>query len=380
MKKSRLSCFRLILLLMALFLCIGVMLAAVGIFYLPIRAAQVFGPSAPGLSPRQRVYLSATLLLNGGDLTRPLDPSAGTQPFQIQLGEPPSSIARRLHNEGFISNAEIFRDYLVYSGLDTTLQAGDFSLSASMTPIQIAAALQDATPAEVTLNILPGWRLEELAATLPTSGLEITPEEFLQAAHSRPAEFDFLEDLPPGASLEGFLFPDSYRLSRQLSAEGLISSLLANFDQQVDMDLRQGFKRQGLTLYQAVTLASIVQREAVVKDEMPLIASVFYNRLSAGLKLDSDPTVQYALGFDASKQTWWTNPLSLADLQFDSPYNTYRYAGLPPGPIDNPGLAALQAVAFPGKTPYYYFRAACDGSGKHVFSETFAEHVQKACP
>ncbi|HEX7972766.1 MAG TPA: endolytic transglycosylase MltG, partial [Anaerolineales bacterium] len=132
--------------------------------------------------------------------------------------------------------------------------------------------------------------------------------------------------------------------------------------------------------YEGVILASMVQREAIVSQEMPLIASVFLNRQSANMKLDSDPTVQYALGYNPDQKTWWTNPLSLDNLQVDSPYNTYQRAGLPPGPISNPGLSALQAVAFPAKTPYYFFRAACDGSGRHTFAKTFEEHVKNACP
>jgi UPF0755 protein len=98
------------------------------------------------------------------------------------------------------------------------------------------------------------------------------------------------------------------------------------------------------------------------------------------MKLDSDPTVQYALGYNTAAATWWTNPLSASDLQFDSPYNTYLYPGLPPGPICNPGLSALNAVAYPAQTPYYYFRAACDGSGRHAFAQTYEEHLRNACP
>jgi UPF0755 protein len=113
---------------------------------------------------------------------------------------------------------------------------------------------------------------------------------------------------------------------------------------------------------------------------MPVIASVYLNRLANAMKLDADPTVQYALGFNPEQDTWWTNPLSSQDLQAQSPYNTYLQAGLPPGPIASPGLAALKAVAFPTKTSFYYFRAACDGSGRHAFSETYEQHLQKACP
>lgn len=127
-------------------------------------------------------------------------------------------------------------------------------------------------------------------------------------------------------------------------------------------------------------LASMVQREAMVTEEQPTIASVFLNRLASGMKMESDPTVQYALGYDMLKQTWWKNPLSTNDLQTDSRYNTYRYEGLPPGPISNPGIDALRAVAFPAQTGYYYFRALCDGSGRHAFAVTFEEHLNNACP
>jgi len=167
---------------------------------------------------------------------------------------------------------------------------------------------------------------------------------------------------------------------RGISAGQLVTELVRDFALHLSPELRDGFARQNLTVHHAVTLASIIAREAVVDDEQPLIASVFLNRLAANMKLDSDPTVQYALGYDAVNQTWWKNPLDLADLQVDSPYNTYRYAGLPPAPIANPGLSALQAVAYPAQTPYYYFRARCDGSGRHAFAETFEQHVQNNCP
>jgi UPF0755 protein len=127
-------------------------------------------------------------------------------------------------------------------------------------------------------------------------------------------------------------------------------------------------------------MASIVQREGVDPNEHSLIASVFYNRLAAGMRLESDPTTQYALGYNENQQTWWTNPLTYDDLAVNSAYNTYQVNGLPPGPISNPGLNALQAVAKPAQTPYYYFRAKCDGSGDHEFATTYDEHLQNACP
>jgi UPF0755 protein len=240
--------------------------------------------------------------------------------------------------------------------------------------------LQDATPTQVDFVILPGWRIEEVAAALPTSGLEISPQEFLSMVGQPDSSVRSIDQIPPGASLEGFLFPGTYEIARDTTLSGFIEKLLENFDQNLTPDLHQAFEQQGLDVYQAVILASIIQRESIVQAEMPMIASVFYNRLRAGMKLDSDPTVQYALGYNQKKGTWWTNPLSLDDLKTNSPYNTYLYPGLPPAPIANPSLEALKAVAFPAESPYFYFRAACDNSGTHVFSVSFEEHVNNACP
>jgi UPF0755 protein len=218
--------------------------------------------------------------------------------------------------------------------------------------------------------------MEEIAALLSTSGLPITPDDFFSAMYNPSPGFDFLS----GAnSAEGFLFPDSYIFSRQTSADELVNELVRHFVLHLSRDMQLGFESQGLTVYQAVTLASIVEKEAVQKDEAPLIASVFLNRLNVGMKLDADPTVQYAIGYNAIQNTWWTNPLSRINLEFDSPFNTYLYAGLPPAPIANPGLDALNAVAFPAETPYYFFRAKCDGSRNHAFAETFDEHVANGC-
>jgi UPF0755 protein len=239
----------------------------------------------------------------------------------------------------------------------------------------MARQLLDVTPGDVPFVVLPGWRLEEIAASLPTSGLNIDPADFIRAASAPRYQPDYL---PQGASAEGFLFPGQYTLPRATSADTMVTLMQRNFEVYLSDRLKRGFQKQGLTVYEAVTLASIVEREAIQKDEMPQIASVFLNRLADGMKLDSDPTVQYALGL--AGESWWKNPLVADDLQVDSPYNTYLNRGLPPGPIDNPSMDALMAVAEPAQTPYFYFRAACDGSGRHVFSETYEQHLQNACP
>ena len=341
---------------------------------------QQFGPPAPSLSLFQRITYSIQLLINENDLVNPVEVPGKEVNFRIETGETAAIVANQLNRAGLIRNAETFRVYLVYAGLDTHLQAGDYQLNSGASPLEIAQKLQDATPEKVTFVILPGWRAEEIAASLPTSGLSISPEDFMAAARSTPFGIPLNQPSADIKSMEGFFFPDAYQVPRNTSLDQLIQIILKNFDLQVIDEIRQGFAHQGLTLLQGVTLASIVQKEAVVEDEQPIIASVFLNRLKKEMKLDSDPTVQYALGFNSSQHTWWTNPLSAADLQIDSPYNTYLYAGLPSGPISNPGLSALQAVAFPAETPYFYFRAKCDGSGTHNFAVTLEEQMQNACP
>lgn len=343
------------------------------------KARQSFGPPASQLNSIQRLYLSALIVLQSKDLTQPVNPNGSEVSLTINTGESVPSIIGKLWEGGLISNPGVFRSYLQYTGLDTSLKAGEYTLSPSMAPIEIVESIQSSISADITLTILPGWRLEEIANTLPSSGFTITAEEFYTATKSHPEGYSFSSCLGED-SLEGFLFPASYTVPRTSTLEELITRILNNFETQITPELRQGFNNQGINLCQAVTLASIVQREAMVDEEMPLIASVFYNRLNSGAVLASDPTVQYALGYNPSQHTWWTNPLSLQDLKLDSPYNTYLYPGLPPGPISNPGLEALRAVAFPAQTPYYYFRAACDGSGRHTFSETYDEHLSNQCP
>lgn len=343
---------------------------------IPSEAARIYGPPAPWLTIVQRAQYSARLLWYDGLLTRPLNNDASERNFRIEPGQSVDSIAASLQDAALIRDAASFRDYLVYSGLDTSIQAGEYKLGATMSAIDIAREIQDASAAEATFTILAGWRMEEIAVSLPTSGLAISPDEFLAAAQTRRDDYDFLADAD---SAEGFLFPDSYILSRNTSVNELMDELLRNFSLKLTPELTHGFERQGLTVYEAVTLASIVEREAVQDEEKPLIASVYLNRLNIGMKLDADPTIQYALGFDFSVGTWWKNPLSLNDLKFDSPFNTYLYTGLPPAPISNPGLDSLQAVAFSAETPYFFFRAKCDGSGFHNFAETFEEHMANGC-
>jgi len=352
-------------------------LALVAYVLLPFQVARTYGPPGPNLRGVQRFQYSLLMLWYDGAVTRPVDSTAGEVPFVVAEGEGAAQVAARLEQSGIIHDAEAFTAYLVYAGLDTGIQAGEFTLSPALPPLQIAQKLQDATPTQVKFVILPGWRLEEVAATLPTSGFEIAPADFLFEARDPRPGFDYF---PSDATAEGFLLPGTYTLPREIRAAQLVQTLMNNFALAVSPEMREAFTRQGLDVYQAVTLASIVQREAVKPEEQPIIASVFLNRMASGMKLETDPTIQYAIGFNPATNSWWKAPLALVDLGINSPYNTYQNFGLPPGPICSPALSALQAVAYPAQTPYYFFRARCDGSGLHNFAETFDGHVLNACP
>ncbi|MBX3046632.1 MAG: endolytic transglycosylase MltG [Anaerolineales bacterium] len=355
-------------------------LAFLGGSTLLARAESLFGPPSPALNAFQRVRIGMELGWRAEALRRPVDPAAVPAPFIIPQGEATRQIVSHLWEDNLIHEGQLFSNYLFYTGKDTQLQAGTFQLSAAMSAVEIAEALLDPTPEHVTLVILPGWRLEEIAASLPSAGVNVPPEEFVRLASSTPNDLALYAEMPIGSTLEGFLLPGNYEIPREAGAIDLLLTLLDSevFSAQMTPELVAGFQAQGLSIYDALILASIVERESVIASEMPLIASVFHNRLDIGMKLQADPTVQYAVGYDDRGQ-WWPSPLTAADLQFDSPYNTYLYAGLPPSPIAAPSAGALQAVAFPAASPYYYFQAACDGSGAHMFAVTYEEHLTNNC-
>lgn len=350
----------------------------IGANALVARAEEAFGPPAPALNSFQRWRLGLELGFRADTLLRPADPAAPPVRFDIAFGEPTSQITARLWDSGLVREGQLFSNYLFYTGLDTQLQAGSYELSAAMSPVELAQALLDPTPDTVTLVILPGWRLEQIAASLPNAGVAFSPEEFMLAAFSPPDTIDLPDGYPQGATLEGYLLPSSYEIDRDMEAAQAINVILQlGYFAQMDAQLREGFAAQELTEQEALIIASIVERESILVDEMPMIASVFLKRVRAGMKLEADPTVQYALGY--AKGSLWPTPLSSADLSVDSPYNTYLYGGLPPGPIAAPSLNALLAVAHPAETPYYFFQAACDGSGSHVFAVTYEEHIANNC-
>jgi UPF0755 protein len=239
---------------------------------------------------------------------------------------------------------------------------------------EIIEALQHGRLEEIAVTVPEGWRAEQIAEVLAEE-MSVDGEAFLDLVQGRHFDYEFLQDWPPEATLEGVLFPDTYLLQVQPTALDIIERMLANFDQRFTAEMRQAAVEQEMTIYRVVTLAAIVEREAVVAKERPVIAGVFLNRLEEGMKLEADSTVQYAMGYQEDAGQWWKTPVTLEEFaQVDSPYNTYLHRGLPPGPICNPGLASIQAVLEPVESDYLYFFARGDGS--HAFAETFEEHLQ----
>jgi len=347
------------------------------------------------LNPFEAFVLDFSLKLRSGDLERSSGADTGVLCFTVDPGDTAGVIATKLVKQGFNLDPELFRSYVRFYGIDAQLKAGTFSISRTNTIPQLAQKLTDPRGNAISFRVVEGWRLEEIAALIDaTPNLPFKGADFLAlvgpgSSSSTVTAFAAKMGIPQGRSLEGFLFPDTYSLPACGKADDLVVRMLANFENRVTDDIRTAAQARGLSMYQTVTLASIVQREAVVDDERPVIAGVYYNRLLNGLKatpdpaipvtLDADPTIQYALGSTRTPGTWWP-ALTLSDYRgVQSPYNTYINRGLPPGPIANPGLASIQAAAAPTPTQYVYFRACAGDNGRHRFSVTFAEH-QAACP
>jgi UPF0755 protein len=339
------------------------------------------------LSGGDIVHLAQTTLLRislssrQDDLERPVGTDATARRFTINPGDSPTMVAANLLNAGLISDADLFVDYVQLEGLDTELEAATYFLNQTQTIPQIARTLIDSANSNIPFRILEGQRMEEIAALIDQNHLfAFTGQDFINVvgpgAVIDPA-FAAEMGIPAGASLEGFLFPDTYILPPDITPAGLRDTLLENFKEKVGTQLAIDAAAQGYTLRDMVSMAAIIEREAVWDDEQPLISSVYRNRLVVGMKLDADPTVQY--GLNGSRGTWW--PIITVDDYTDviSPFNTYLNTGLPPAPIANPGISAIRAAVYPAESVYYYFRAKCDASHYHVFATTFEEQVANGC-
>jgi UPF0755 protein len=327
---------------------------------------------------------------------RPAGEDATPVEFVVESGDSTSQIATRLKEDALIRQPLLFSLLVRLQGLDGSLQAGRYLLSSSMTMSEIIAALQTSRVEEIQITIAEGARLEEIANQFGSAGLvNVTEQDFLRVARDGAAfqERHFLlSSLPPGASLEGYLFPDTYRFAVTATVEEVVDTMLSRFDEQY-ASFETEVTVADVGVHEIVTMASIIQREAAREDEMPKISAVFWNRLkpeyqaeTGGGKLQADPTVQYVLG---QRGSWWPKLDSLTAEEINSiasPYNTRANPGLPPGPIASPGLSALRAAARPDATaPYLYFVASCVTPGAHNFAVNFEEFQRfeqeyLACP
>jgi UPF0755 protein len=292
--------------------------------------------------------------------------------FMVDEGASAEDIAGELEESGVISDRRRFEVLLNLIGGGAELDAGCYVFAEDTPAAEVVLRLRSGLTSLRSVPIPEGRRVEEVGASFVEAGIT-TAELWQQAVAAAPR--DVLPEIPPGDSLNGYLFPATYPIECNADAALTVEAMLQAFANQVTPELVEEAKGQGLSLHEVITLASIVEREAAVREEQPVIASVFLNRLAEGMPLQADPTVQYAIATANPPQGdegWWKQGLTEEDLAFDSPYNTYVYPGLPPGPIANPGIDAITAVIRPAQTDYLYFVATGDGS--HAFAATLAEH------
>ena len=321
---------------------------------------------------------------------------------EVVLGANDSEIGQLLFDKGVIKSQLAFLYAVRQAGRSGDLQAGVYDLSPSLRPSEIVAALKQEAGVEVTVTLIEGWRLEQIVGYLGTTRLTMNLDEFAALAKAPPADliakYDFLTDLPAGRSLEGYLYPDTYRVDANANAREVIEKLLGTFGERLTQEIRDGIIAQGLTIDQAVTLASIVEREAVLDTERPIIAGVYLNRINhpgtagtVGL-LNADPTLQYGLATaefgsrpirDWQAIDWWP-PLQVSGGEVVLPdelagYQTYLVKGLPPTPIAAPRIASIAGVAAPDTASgFYYFVAGCPNGvrdGSHYFGKSLAEQT-----
>ncbi len=286
--------------------------------------------------------------------------------INVESGANVKKIAQALKAKGIIKSESAFIWYSRLTGADSKLVIGIHQLESGASSKQIIKQLETKIAyQEKSITIIEGWKLSDIAAYLETSGV-VSSADFLAAAKidNWRDQYDFLADRKI-TSLEGFIFPDTYRIYDDATAKDVIKKTLDNFNNKLTSQLLSDIDKSGHSLLQIVTMASIIEREALYDEDRAMIADIFWKRIEAGIGLQSDATVNYVTGKKTSRPSY-------ADLQVDSPYNTYKYRGLTPGPISNPGMASIKAAIYPTDNPYYYFLT--DDTGRAHFGKTYADH------
>ena len=281
--------------------------------------------------------------------------------FVIKPGEKVYEIAEHLRQAKLINSAALFKIYVKLNDFSGRLQAGSYKIAGNLSLVEAVNLLQHGT-FDARLTFPEGWRTEEMVEYLSQT-FRLNNQNFRVA--------DFLNQ---SKYLEGYLFPDTYVVPFDIKTSELISLMTSNFDKRVDNKMRSDLERSGLSLKDAVTLASIIERESNNDKDRPVIAGILLKRLKSGWPLETDATIQYALASINRKEgeDWWPKELSAADLTVDSPYNTRKNQGLPPGPISNPGLLSIKAVVYSLETPYWFYLT--DKNGVTHYAKTLQEH------
>jgi len=306
----------------------------------------------------------------------------------VDKGESPSSVRDKLVNAGVIKDEEIifgFTAYKIYAyatKFDTKIQAGSYQLTKGSSIKDIAQILQKADTEDIKVTIKEGLRLEEVAdefSRVLNAGTnkkaKFNKTDFISLAKNYTAPRDFLTSRPAGNnSIEGYLFPDTYFITSEASAPDIINLMLDNFATKIYNPNLGAIKNNKYTIHQLLTVASIVQREVQTPADMALVSDIFFRRLANKDNLGADITVLYALGYSDKEGVWWRKQeISAIDLEVNSPYNTRKFIGLPPGPIDSPGIDSFNAVLTPKANNYYYYLSDSDGITR--YAKTYAEHV-----
>jgi len=300
----------------------------------------------------------------------PADPSAAPVEIEIPAGATTADVADILAEGGLIQDPNVFRFYVRYRDLDARIISGRYELSAAMSVDEILAKLVAGDVVVRRFTLPEGLTVAMMADLLDEAGV-VDREDFLDAVAAAAADNPYLPaDLDVAQPMEGYLFPATYEYHSGITAEEVVAMLLDRFQAVWTDELLARADETGRSVHEVVTMAAIVETEARVAAEQPAIAGVYLNRLAIGMPLQADPTVYYALGLPRTERLFYEH------LEVDSPYNTYKYPGLPPGPIASPGESAIRAVLYPETHEYYYFVAKNDGSGEHYFASTYEEHLE----
>jgi len=304
---------------------------------------------------------AASALVFWWQIRTPLSRSAEIKLFQVLKGESAKIIAEHLKNSNLIENQFFFQLYVFLSLRQYALKSGEYELSQSMSIREIADTIVLGGTNEILITIPEGFTLKQIEQRLVAAGL-IKQNELVSYVFSESAP-QVLSDKPKSASLEGYLFPDTYRFFKDAKLSDIVSKMVVNLDNKLTSDLKIAIKNSSYTTYEIITMASLIEKEVKSDADREIVSGILWKRLKAKVPLQVDATLVYITG---SKEIFD------ADKKINSPYNTYFYRGLPKGPISNPGLSAIMAAIFPKSSPYWYYLSAKDGAT--IFSKTLEEH------